>query len=154
VARDELIEQILDHLLLMGADVDRLTGATARFHRLNRTDLRALQLLRRGGLSAGELARALHVTSGATTRVIDGLAADGHVIREADPNDRRRVLVKLTPAAADLAGSTFEGLRLAARGVLAAYRDDQLETVARFLEDVRSLLREHTSQLSSPRRRE
>jgi DNA-binding MarR family transcriptional regulator len=153
VARDQLIEQILDHLMLMGADVDRLAGAAARFNRLNRTDLRALQVLRGGGLTAGDLARALHVTSGATTRVIDGLAADGHVVREADPRDRRRVLVKLTPAAAEIVTSTFEGLLTATRGVLDAYSDDHLEMVASFLADVRTLIREHTRLLSSPRPR-
>src|SRR5262252_3176737 len=100
MARDRLVEQILDHIQLLGVDVDRLTGSAAAFNRVNRTDLRALQVLRAsGGLTAGELARALHVTSGATTRVIDSLVRDGHVRREPDRGGRRRVLVRLTPAA-------------------------------------------------------
>jgi DNA-binding MarR family transcriptional regulator len=151
VARDRLIEQILDHLMLMGADVDRLTGAAARAHGLNRTDLRALQVLRGGGLTAGALARALDVTSGATTRVIDGLAADGHVVREPDRRDRRRVLVRLTPAAETIAERALESPLSATRAMLEAYRDEELETLARFLADVRSLMREHAPP-SRPRR--
>jgi DNA-binding MarR family transcriptional regulator len=149
MARDHLIERILDHLLLMGSDADRLTGAAAVFNRLNRTDLRALQALRGGGMTAGTLARALGVTSGATTRVIDSLVASGHVARAPDPTDRRRVLVRLTPGAEDQVDRTFERLRADARGLLQTYDDAELETVAHFLEDVRALVREHAQRLST-----
>jgi DNA-binding MarR family transcriptional regulator len=144
------MEQILDHILLMGGDLDRLTGSAAAFNRLNRTDLRALQLLRNGGLTAGELARSLHVTSGATTRVIDSLAAAGHVVRTPDAVDRRRVLVRLTPAAVLIVDRTFERLLADARTVLETYGDEELETLARFLADVRSLVRAHATRLSMP----
>jgi DNA-binding MarR family transcriptional regulator len=149
LARDRLIEQILGHLQLLGTEVDRLTGAAAGFNRLNRTDLRALQVLRSpGGLTAGELARALQVTSGATTRVIDSLVAAGHVVREADQVDRRRVLVKLTPAAAEIVDRTFEPLLEMVRARLETYGDEELDTVARFLADVRSLMRAHAARLA------
>ncbi len=146
---DRLIEQILDHLLLLAGDVDRLLGAAAAFNQLNRTDLRALQALRGGGLTAGQLARALHVTSGATTRVIDSLAAAGHVVRVPDQHDRRRVLVRLTPAAEAAIDRTFDQLRGALRSLVEAYGDSDLETIARFLEDVRSLVREHAQRLAA-----
>jgi DNA-binding MarR family transcriptional regulator len=149
MARDHLIERILDHLLLMGSDADRLTGAAAVFNRLNRTDLRALQALRRGGMTAGTLARALGVTSGATTRVIDSLVASGHVARAPDPTDRRRVLVRLTPRAEEQVDRTFEQLRADARSLLETYGDAELETVAHFLEDVSTLVREHARRLST-----
>jgi DNA-binding MarR family transcriptional regulator len=148
MARDRLIERILDLLLLMGTDADRLTGAAAVFNRLNRTDLRALQALRSGGLTAGTLARSLGVTSGATTRVIDSLVASGHVVRIPDPADRRRVLVRLTPAAERLVDRTFDQLRADVRGMLETYADAELETVVRFLEDVRELVRQQARRLS------
>lgn len=148
MVRDQLIEQILDQLLLMGSEADRLTGAAAVFNQLNRIDLRALQALRAGGMTAGKLARALGVTSGATTRVIDSLVASGHVARGPDPTDRRRVLVQLTPAAEEQVDRTFEQLRVDARALLETYDDAALETVARFLEDVRTLVREHARRLS------
>jgi DNA-binding MarR family transcriptional regulator len=153
VARDQLIEQILDHLLVMAGDLDRLTGVAADFNRLNRTDLRAIEVLRRSGMTAGELARALGVTSGATTRVIDSLAAAGHVWRKPDPGDRRRVVVELTPAAVLLVDRTFEQLRADTRDALEAYADADLETVARFLGDVRALVQAHLQRLiRAPRR--
>jgi DNA-binding MarR family transcriptional regulator len=147
--RERLIEQILDHLQLMGPEVERLSGAAAGFVHLNRTDLRAVQMLRTSrGMTAGQLARALQVTSGATTRVIDTLVADGHAVREADPQDRRKVLVKLTPEAARVLDRSLQPLLAAARSLLEAYSDDELETVARFLTDVRSLMRAHAKRLT------
>jgi DNA-binding MarR family transcriptional regulator len=148
VARDRLIEQILDHLLVMGGDADRLAGAAADFNRLNRTDLRALEALRAGGMTAGRLARTLRVTSGATTRVIDSLVAAGHVRREADPADRRRVLVRLTPAAAVLVDRTWERFQGDTRAALEAYSDTELRTVAGFLTEVRSLVETHMERLA------
>jgi DNA-binding MarR family transcriptional regulator len=151
VARERVIEEILDHLQLMGTEADRLTCAAAAANRLNRTDLRALQVLRASdGLTAGELARALQVTSGATTRVIDSLVASGHARREPDPRDRRRVQVKLTPEAEQMVDRSFERLRGQTRAMLQSYSDGELSTVASFLADVRSLIRAHARRLSRP----
>lgn len=147
--RDRLIDQILEHLLLMGSEVDRLTGAAAAFNQINRTDLRALQVLRGGGMTAGQLARSLHVTSGATTRVIDSMATAGHVVRTPDPADRRRVLVRLTPAAVLIVDRTFEALRSETRSMLDRHTDAELQTVLRFLGDVRALVREHARRLAT-----
>ncbi|HXM55289.1 MAG TPA: MarR family transcriptional regulator [Candidatus Dormibacteraeota bacterium] len=148
MARDRLIEQILHNLLVMGGDADRLAGAAADFNRLNRTDLRALEALREGGMTAGRLARTLRVTSGATTRVIDSLVAAGHVRREADPDDRRRVLVLLTPAAVLLVDRTWERLRADTRTALEGHSDAELQTIARFLGEVRSLVEAHMRRLA------
>jgi DNA-binding MarR family transcriptional regulator len=152
VPRDQLIEQILDQLQLLATEVDHLTGAAAAHDRLNRTDLRALQVLRAGGgLTAGALAGALNVTSGATTRVIDGLVRDGHVVRQADPRDRRRVLVRLTASAAQLVDDTYAELRAEVRAHLHPYGDSELETLARFLAQARSLMGDHARRLATPR---
>ena len=149
MARDRLIEQISDQLLLLGSDADRLTDAAAYFNQLNRTDLRALQALRGGGMTAGSLARALGVTSGATTRVIDSLVASGLVARDPHPTDRRRVLVRLTRTAEQEVDRTFEQLRADVRTLLEGYDEAQLETIARFLEEARALVREHARRLST-----
>jgi DNA-binding MarR family transcriptional regulator len=147
--REKLIEQILDHIQLLGTEVDRLTGAVASFIGLNRTDLRALLVLRAsGGMTAGELARSLQVTSGATTRVIDSLVAASHARREGDPTDRRRVLIMLSPDAERLLDASFEQLRAQAKLLLESYQDEELETVARFMADMRSLIRAQARRLS------
>ncbi|HET8602005.1 MAG TPA: MarR family winged helix-turn-helix transcriptional regulator [Segeticoccus sp.] len=51
-----------------------------------------------GRLSPGELAERMLVRSGTLTAVIDRLARAGHVERRPQQQDRRRVLVVLTPS--------------------------------------------------------
>ena len=48
-------------------------------------------------LSAGELGRAMMITSGSVTHRIDGLEAREWVRRVEDPDDRRGVLIELCP---------------------------------------------------------
>ncbi len=56
----------------------------------------ALQTLAAGTWDNASLARALGVTAGAVTRLLDGLEKKGWCERSRDPEDRRRVIVALT----------------------------------------------------------
>jgi DNA-binding MarR family transcriptional regulator len=49
------------------------------------------------GISAGELADALHVHPSTLTGVLERLARRGLVARSADPEDARRTVLRLTP---------------------------------------------------------
>ncbi|HMM67462.1 MAG TPA: MarR family transcriptional regulator [Dokdonella sp.] len=67
---------------------------------LTRAQWRALKAIRRReGLSQSELAEFLEMEPIAIGRVIDRLAAAEFVVRRADPNDRRRWRLHLTPKA-------------------------------------------------------
>ncbi|WJH36140.1 MarR family transcriptional regulator [Paenibacillus sp. CC-CFT747] len=62
---------------------------------LNATDHKCLDFLNRTGpVTAGQLAQLTGLTTGAVTSVIDRLEKAGYVVRDKDPNDRRRVVVK------------------------------------------------------------
>jgi DNA-binding MarR family transcriptional regulator len=56
------------------------------------------KLERDGPCTAQELARDMDIDAGATTRLIDRLAAKGLVGRSRSASDRRRVMLSLTPA--------------------------------------------------------
>lgn len=58
-------------------------------------------------LSAGQLMAQLQLTSGAITNRVANLERNGWVTRDFDPNDRRCVLVTLTPAGAERAYDVF-----------------------------------------------
>lgn len=65
---------------------------------VNGTDLHCLNAIENaGGLTAGELAAAVGLTSGAVTGVVDRLERAGFARRVPDPGDRRRVKVEVTP---------------------------------------------------------
>jgi len=65
---------------------------------LHVTDAECIDFLQEMGPStAGELARATRLTTGAITNVIDRLEKAGYVKRSPDPNDRRKVIVSFIP---------------------------------------------------------
>ena len=145
------MDDILEQLPMMTGDVDELTGATASFVNLNRTDFRALLALSSSqGMTAGELARALRVTTGATTRVIDSLVAAGHAHREWDPEDRRRILVSVTPTAQRALEGSLLALREDLRKALSGYSESELDAVLRFVGSLRGLSRTHARRLARP----
>ncbi|GAA3128548.1 MarR family transcriptional regulator [Kribbella aluminosa] len=104
---------------------------------LGASDSQFMTLLRTyGPLTPRQLTEHTGLTSGTVTGVIDRLEAHGFVTRQADPADRRKVVVtpsleaineQLAPLYAD------QGNRLA--GVLATRTVEELETIAAFLND-------------------
>jgi DNA-binding MarR family transcriptional regulator len=95
---------------LTGA-VRRLDMALSRWHaevadRLGMDEAELLVMARLAmdeSQGPAELARGLHMTSGAMTAVLDRLAAHGHLERRPHPTDRRRVTLHLTPGAHEVA---------------------------------------------------
>jgi|SRR4051794_10469358 len=82
-----------------------------------------LAALRRAGapyeLSPGRLLRETLVTSGTMTNRVDRLVTRGFVERYPDPEDRRGVLVRLTPEGKDAVDGAFTALLDAERAFLA-----------------------------------
>src|SRR5947207_2197662 len=77
-----------------------LSETVARALGLNPTDLECLDVIaRRERATAGDLASATGLTTGAVTGVIDRLERAGFAHRERDAADRRKVYVRLVPAA-------------------------------------------------------
>ena len=81
----------------LGEAMDLFDEQAAAELGVNRTDLRALNLLEHGALSAGQIGERLHLTSGSITTLVDRLVSHGYVTRQIDPGNRRRVLVELRP---------------------------------------------------------
>jgi DNA-binding MarR family transcriptional regulator len=79
---------------------DLFDEAAAELMGINRTDQRCIEILDRGGpMTAGELATASGLTTGAITVVLDRLERSDYARRVRDTDDRRRVLVELTAKA-------------------------------------------------------
>ena len=69
---------------------------------INATDLKCLELaVGEDDISPTRLAELTGLTSGAITGVLDRLERRGIVRREADPTDRRRIVVRVDPASAE-----------------------------------------------------
>ena len=102
---------------------------------LNSTDLECLGHIGDGdAVTAGDLAKATGLTTGAITGVVDRLARAGFVSRERDEADRRKVYVRARIDGLAKAAPFFEPMRRHTSEALAAYNDAELEFLRRFLE--------------------
>jgi DNA-binding MarR family transcriptional regulator len=82
----------------LAAAMDRFDEAACRALAVNRSDLRALNLLEHGPLRTTTIGARLGLSKPAVTQLVDRLAAAGYVRRDPDPQDRRATLVALEPA--------------------------------------------------------
>jgi DNA-binding MarR family transcriptional regulator len=91
-------------------------------HHIEPWEFDVLAALRRTGapyeLSPGRLLRETLVTSGTMTNRVDRLAGRGLVERSPDPDDRRGVIVRLTPEGKATVDGAFEALLDAERTLL------------------------------------
>ncbi len=78
----------------------------------------ALQQLRGGPLTVGELASRLDLTLSTVSGVLADLGRAGFVDRQADPADRRRTIVQITPAQSVLIGEWLDGVAIPLARVL------------------------------------
>jgi len=121
-----------------------LNLSAARFsadNGMHPTDLRAvIELLdaERAGVAAtpGRLGESLGLNSASVTALLDRLERLGHVRRERDGADRRRVRLVVTPAAKRLGWAYFGPLIGRLLDAMKGYGDDELALVQRFLGDV------------------
>ncbi len=94
-------------------------------------------------LGPSELAHSLHITTGAMTALLDRLAERGHVVREAHPSDRRRVALRLTPAARDAARAHLRPMVAEIRDLAQQLSPDERRTVGRFVDDLTAIVLRH-----------
>jgi DNA-binding MarR family transcriptional regulator len=135
-------------LLDLGVAINMVGQATAALIGINQTDLICLNVLvRRGAMSAGQLAASVRLTTGATTTAIDRLERAGFVRRQSDPSDRRRVLVEPSQEGAQQAFGLFDELIEATARLSADYDEEQLVLLLDALARFRALIDEHTDVL-------
>lgn len=85
---------------MVGALVERAVATVPRQVGLSHAAINALAVIEGEGapMLTGEVAARMHITSGSVTSLLDNLERKGYVERSGDPEDRRRVLVDITPA--------------------------------------------------------
>jgi DNA-binding MarR family transcriptional regulator len=116
---------------------------------INSTDLNCLNILSFSGhMTAGELARATGLTTASITGVVDRLEEAGFVRRERDPDDRRRVVVRISldKAVSDVA-SVFVPMLRDWREMAAQYSDDELRLIVEFYGRMEQIYRNHIIRL-------
>lgn len=122
------LDRIARHLDRRATEAMTESGLSCR-------DLEVLGALRRSGcgLPAGQLARAAMLSSGGMTGQADRLANAGLIERHPDPQDRRTVLVSLTPEGKGAAEDALKAYLGAGDEALSVLSDDERETLSELL---------------------
>jgi DNA-binding MarR family transcriptional regulator len=146
----QLVTSVISSLRALSAETDRLDDVAARRYGLNRTDMRALEIIgREGPMAPTELARLLGFTTGGVTTVIDRLERAGYVRRRPDQTDRRRLVVEVTDATRQQDAELFGDLVRRTRAFAQSYSDDQLRIIQGFLEGAREITAAHSQALGA-----
>ncbi len=136
-------------------DIARLTERAALFQEaaaerlgLNPTDLRCLALAAaEPGMTASRLAELSGLSSGAITGVLDRLERATLARREADPADRRRILVRpLLDRMAEI-DAVYEPLDEAMARVLDRYEPPERSAIGAFIEQAIAVFEDQTARL-------
>jgi DNA-binding MarR family transcriptional regulator len=132
--REELLQDLGDAVRANQRATDAVDDAMCRLLGVNHTDGTCLVILeeRGGPVAAGELARELHLTTGAITSVIDRLERAGYARRVPDPADRRRVLVEATDRTRELTVELIGPMIERVRPAMDRYSDADLEMLIEF----------------------
>jgi DNA-binding MarR family transcriptional regulator len=128
------IGQRLKEISVLTREIGRKIGQTLG---VNVTDMAALeQLLTNGPLTPGQLAARLEVTTAASTQIVDRLERAGHVTRERQADDRRKVSVVPAHASVTRAFEALTPMLDGLDGAIASLDQAERQVIERFLDQV------------------
>ena len=146
-SRDQ-VQAILRAIRDLNETMQRHTDATCRHLGMNRSEVRALNVVaRRGSATPTELGAQLGVTSGGVTGIIDRLEASGHLRRTDDQRDRRKVKVEVTESARKVAHRSLDDLNETLREVLTPRSEDDLAMLLDLLIQIEKRIAQHTEAM-------
>lgn len=154
LTRAELLQALTDQSR-------RLSTRTVLFHAmiaarlgLHTTDHKCLDIVNEHGqVTAGQLADLTGLTTGAITAAIDRLEIARLAKREFDPNDRRKVIIKVRPDRMPEIRKLFESyLKKPLQKVLSRYTNDQLTVIRDYITDLIEMHEESSRNLKRKRR--
>jgi DNA-binding MarR family transcriptional regulator len=132
--------QVIGRISRLSRLVDRRLGENFARHGIEHWMFDVLATLRRSGepyeLAAGELVRQTMVTTGAITNRIDRLEERGLLERRPTADDRRKVILRLTPAGLELVDEVLSTHMATEREILSVLSPRQQEEMARLLRRV------------------
>jgi DNA-binding MarR family transcriptional regulator len=150
-SRDELIWSFIAAVRASQTATGMLDAAIADYLGIHDTDFRCLDILdQEGPMTAGRLAERARLSPGATTTLIDRLERKGFARRTRDTEDRRKVLVEVTPKVREMGEELYGTLAEAAAG-LAGYTDAELELLTGFMRSNTAFQEEHMRRLDALR---
>jgi DNA-binding MarR family transcriptional regulator len=130
----DLVERVSLEIRRMGGHSVMMSQVIADRFGLHTTDLECLDLINmRGKTTAGELAQATGLTSGAMTALLDRLEKAGYITRVHDSVDRRRITIQVREDAIEPIKRVYTPLGERMGELWSCFTADELKTVLQFL---------------------
>jgi len=146
--KEELIAELIHLARAHEAANNAFDEVACRKLGVNRTDLRCMNIVEnQGAMTAGRLAELSGLTTAAVTAVLDRLERAGYARRVRDTNDRRQVIVELTPLLRERATQICSPIGKEAHELLARMSVDELKSVMEYFRGGRDLNERHVERV-------
>ena len=147
-SKDGLLRSLGNEVRAQQNAVELIDDRACQLLGVNRTDGRCLDIIdQHERTTAGELARAAGLTTGAVTAVLDRLEVAGHIRRVRDEMDRRRIYVEVTPDTLERMHRFYAPLATRSHERLSRYSVDELALLRDFVRMGKELTIEHAERL-------
>ncbi len=135
VSRQELLQQIDWSLRELSTSIVLSVTSIAQRAGMGPNDFKCGELLvRNGPMTAGQLAKATGLTTGAITGIVDRLEKAGWARRENDLNDRRKVMIHPGPQSnEEKTAGLYQSHTQNMSRLLSDYSDEQLLFILQFV---------------------
>jgi DNA-binding MarR family transcriptional regulator len=136
-SRREILGKLWDLGRRMSTQTVFLHQAIAQGVGLNATDTKCIDLILcapEGSVTAGGIAEATGLTTGAVTHILDRLEKREFIDRVRDTQDRRKVLIRVRPESIAPLAPKYEAIGKAYMRLLEEYSDSELQLICEYLE--------------------
>jgi DNA-binding MarR family transcriptional regulator len=128
---------VVSRILVLAQQLEKSANRALERHGIELWQFDVLAALRRSGapyrLSPTQLSDSVFLTSGAMTNRLDRLESDGLVVRLRDPDDRRGVLIQLTPRGRKLVDEAVETRLSDAEAAVSSLHRSESRVLAKLL---------------------
>ncbi|MGB3414846.1 MAG: MarR family transcriptional regulator [Microbacteriaceae bacterium] len=141
------ITRLMNSMANLRRAEDELSKASQKFMQLSETEMRAIHFLivaanQKQIVTPGAISRHLGITSASTTKLLDRLERDEHIVRSPHPTDRRALSISVSEQTHSVARDTV-GRTQANRFIVAALlQPEEREVVTRFLNEIAERMRQ------------
>ncbi|MGU3436140.1 MarR family winged helix-turn-helix transcriptional regulator [Actinomycetes bacterium M1A6_2h] len=154
--RRELESQMASDVRALSAASDQISRIFAQQHSLGPNDFRALLHIMVSDMSGrpstpGELGQALGLSSAAMTYLVERMITSGHIKRESDESDRRRVILRYDDPGMEVAREFFTPLGGHTREAMADLPDSDLAAAHRVFSAMIDAMKTYHGELGGRR---
>src|SRR5271156_5028303 len=152
--RAALEQQVYAYLRVMKSECEQICRSFAVAHDVLPTDFRALlhvMVAESAGapITSGELRQRMGLSGAAITYLVDRMMASGHITRESDPGDRRKVILRYSDSGLATARAFFAPLGAHSHEAMQGFPDDDLSAAGRVFTALIAALRRSQDEVSS-----